>query len=217
MAILRNSLIATALTLLFSASTNAHVGLNPKFAEPGQNLTTAFHVPHGCNGSATTGIMVTVPDVITVLTPQQVNNWTLSTTYRDESNTTISTITWNNGYLDPKDAIDFPMTLSLPNSDLSSQPNVTLYFPVVQTCQVGTANWTALGNSHESEPAPTIVIVKNATQAAADAIAIKANSTASASASASGAAATQTGSGASNIYAGILPFAAAIGALAVAL
>ncbi|KAL7321237.1 hypothetical protein PS15m_001027 [Mucor circinelloides] len=217
MAILRNSLIATALTLLFSASTNAHVGLNPKFAEPGQNLTTAFHVPHGCNGSATTGIMVTVPDVITVLTPQQVNNWTLSTTYRDESNTTISTITWNNGYLDPKDAIDFPMTLSLPNSDLSSQPNVTLYFPVVQTCQVGTANWTALGNSHEGEPAPTIVIVKNATQAAADAIAIKANSTASASASASGAAATQTGSGASNIYAGILPFAAAIGALAVAL
>lgn len=255
MAILRNSLIATALTLLFSASTNAHVGLNPKFAEPGQNLTTAFHVPHGCNGSATTGIMVTVPDVITVLTPQQVNNWvryhfkrlwyqslylqfiqTLSTTYRDESNTTISTITWNNGYLDPKDAIDFPMTLSLPNSDLSSQPNVTLYFPVVQTwyvkliffhkeeqltscssSQVGTANWTALGNSHEGEPAPTIVIVKNATQAAADAIAIKANSTASASASASGAAATQTGSGASNIYAGILPFAAAIGALAVAL
>lgn len=75
MAILRNSLIATALTLLFSASTNAHVALNPKFAEPGQNLTTAFHVPHGCNGSATTGIMVTVPDVITVLTPQQVNNW----------------------------------------------------------------------------------------------------------------------------------------------
>ncbi|CAO0789669.1 unnamed protein product [Mucor circinelloides] len=217
MAILRNSLIATALTLLFSASTNAHVALNPKFAEPGQNLTTAFHVPHGCNGSATTGIMVTVPDVITVLTPQQVNNWTLSTTYRDESNTTISTITWNNGYLDPKNAIDFPMTLSLPNSDLSSQPNVTLYFPVVQTCQVGTANWTALGNSHEGEPAPTIVIVKNATQAAADAIAIKANSTASASASASGAAATQTGSGASSIYAGILPFAAAIGALAVAL
>ncbi|KAF1807404.1 hypothetical protein V8B55DRAFT_1465376 [Mucor lusitanicus] len=219
MAILRNSLIAAALTLLFSASAQAHVALNPKFAEPGQNLTTAFHVPHGCNGSATTGITVTVPDAITVLTPQQVNNWTLTTTYRDESNTTVSTITWNNGYLDPKGAADFPMTLSLPNSDLSSQPNVTLYFPVVQTCQVGTANWTAFGNDHEGEPAPTIVIVKNATQAAADAIAIKTNATASASASASAssAAATQTGSAANSIYAGVLPFAAAIGALAVAL
>lgn len=75
MAILRNSLIATALTLLFSASTNAHVTLSPKFAEPGQNLSTAFHVPHGCNGSATTSIAVTVPNEITVLTPQQVNNW----------------------------------------------------------------------------------------------------------------------------------------------
>lgn len=85
--------------------------------------------------------------------------------------------------------------------------------------QVGTANWTALGNDHEGEPAPTIVIVKNATQAAADAIAIKNNATASASASASAsdAAASQTGSGASSIYAGVLPFAAAIGALAIAL
>ncbi|GAN05508.1 conserved hypothetical protein [Mucor ambiguus] len=216
MAIIRNSLIAATLTLLFSASTNAHVALNPKFAEPGQNLTTAFHVPHGCNGSATTGITVTVPDAITVLTAQQVNNWTLSTTYRDESNTTVSTITWNNGYLDPKGAVDFPMTLTVPNSDLSSQPNVTLYFPVLQTCQVGTANWSALGNDHQGEPAPTLVIVKNATQAAADAIAIKANTTASASASASSAAATQTGSAANSIYAGVLPFAAAIGALAIA-
>lgn len=75
MAVFRNSLIASALALLFSASIDAHVTLTPKFAEPGQNLTTAFHVPHGCNGSATTGIFVTVPDAITVLTPQQINNW----------------------------------------------------------------------------------------------------------------------------------------------
>lgn len=80
--------------------------------------------------------------------------------------------------------------------------------------QVGTANWTAIGNDQEGEPAPTIVIVKNATQAAADAIAIKTNSTTSATSS--GAAATQTGSGANSIYAGILPFAAAVGALAIA-
>lgn len=88
--------------------------------------------------------------------------------------------------------------------------------------QVGTTNWTALGDDHEGEPAPTVVIVKNATQAAADAIAIKNNATASASASGAaasqtGSGATQTGSGASSIYAGALPFAAAIGALAIAL
>ncbi|CEP19011.1 hypothetical protein [Parasitella parasitica] len=216
MAIIRSSLIVSTLALFFYAScTDAHVSLTPKFAEPGQNLTTAFHIPHGCNGSATTGIFVTVPDAITLLTPQQVNNWTLTTTYRDESNQSISTISWFGGVLAPKDSLDFPMTLSLPNSDLSTQSNVTLYFPVVQTCQVGTANWTALGNDKEGEPAPTLVIVKNATQAAADAIAIKNNATTSTTSSS--AAASQASSVASSIYAGALPFAAVIGTLAIAL
>ncbi|KAI8641726.1 hypothetical protein BD408DRAFT_417818 [Parasitella parasitica] len=216
MTVICSSFIAPVLALFFYAlSTDAHVNLTPKFAEPGQNITTAFHIPHGCNGSATTGIFVTVPDAVTVLTPQQVNSWTLTTTYRDESNQSVSTINWAGGVLAPTDSLDFPIILSLPNSDLSTQPNVTLYFPVVQTCQVGTANWTALGNDKEGEPAPTLVIVKNATQAAADAIAIKNNATTSTTSG--GAAATQASSGASSIYSGALPFAAMIGALAIAL
>jgi uncharacterized protein YcnI len=75
MAVLRSSLIVSALALLFSASTEAHVSMNPKFGEPGQVLNTAFRVPHGCNGSSTTAILITVPETVTTIVPKDVANW----------------------------------------------------------------------------------------------------------------------------------------------
>ncbi|KAI9470486.1 MAG: hypothetical protein EXX96DRAFT_584495 [Benjaminiella poitrasii] len=210
----RNSLITATFALLLSSMVNAHVTLSPKFVEPDQNITTAFHVPHGCNGSSTTSIFVTVPESITILTPEQVVNWTLSTTYRDADNTIIDTITWSGGVLKPTDALDFPMNLTVPSVDLSTQSNVTFYFPVIQTCEVGTSNWTGIGTtSGDEEPAPSLVVVNNATQAAADATKITSNSTSSGSHSQPSASGTTTGnsdSGASSVYASLLPALAVI-------
>lgn len=85
--------------------------------------------------------------------------------------------------------------------------------------EVGSTNWSAIpqGDQHDhaghgaESPAPSFVIVKNATQAAEDALKIKSNSTTSPSAGAD-----QSNSGASGIYAGMLPIAAAaVGALAM--
>jgi uncharacterized protein YcnI len=75
MAVLRASLIVSTLALLFSASTEAHVSMNPKFGEPGQVVDTAFRVPHGCNGSSTTAVLVHVPETITTIVPKDVANW----------------------------------------------------------------------------------------------------------------------------------------------
>ncbi|RCI01878.1 hypothetical protein CU098_009859 [Rhizopus stolonifer] len=210
---MRASLVFSA-ALALAGSVQAHVSLTPKFVEPGQNVSTAFHVPHGCNGSDTTSIFVTVPNQVTQVKPQEVANWTLTTTYADSANTIVSTITWTGGPLGAHDALDFPLSVSIPNIDLSSVSNVTYYFPTVQTCVVGTSNWTFVKAGDAGQESPALVVVKNATQAAADAIAIKSNSTASDSAHTTQA--TQTGSGANSIYAGILPFVAAVGALAVA-
>lgn len=74
--------------------------------------------------------------------------------------------------------------------------------------EVGTANWTSIPPEVSGEPAPGLIIVKNATQAAADAIAIKTTATASASGAATTGNSSST-SGANNLYAGILPIAAA--------
>ncbi|KAI9333510.1 hypothetical protein BD770DRAFT_402847 [Pilaira anomala] len=206
--------ISTVTALALAASSvKAHVSLSPKFAEPNQDLNTAFHVPHGCNGSSTVSIKVTVPETITNITAQQVANWTLETTYRDSSNSSLSTITWS-GLLNGSDSLDFPIALRVPNVDLSSQTNVTYYFPVLQTCEVGSVNWASSSSSHggDEEPAPALVVVKNATQAAADAIAIKGT----ASATGHSAAATDA-SAANHIHAGLLPIAAAIAALALSI
>ncbi|KAI8973744.1 hypothetical protein BDF20DRAFT_883885 [Mycotypha africana] len=167
------------------SSSQAHITLSPKFGEPGQDVTTAFHVPHGCNGSSTIGISVTLPQQnLGHIVPQTVTDWILTMTYTDSTNTTLKTVEWTGGVLKPTDALDFPIRFSVPQVDLSSQSNVTLYFPVHQTCEVGSTDWNATGGQ-KGEPAPTFVIVKNATQAAADAITIKKNSTTSISSSSS--------------------------------
>lgn len=76
--------------------------------------------------------------------------------------------------------------------------------------EIGSTNWTSLPPA-TGEPAPTLIIVKNATQAAADALAIKGTATASAS----GAAASSSTSAANSLYAGMLPIAAAIAAIGI--
>ncbi|KAG1442343.1 hypothetical protein G6F46_013066 [Rhizopus delemar] len=124
-------LIASFLVLV-SQLADAHVSLSPKFAEPGQNLSTAFYVPHGCNGSATIALTATVPESITAISPQAVTNWTISTNYKDSTNSSISNFTWSGGYLKPTDALSFPVILSVPNVNLSNKQNETVYFPVIQ-------------------------------------------------------------------------------------
>ncbi|EIE91820.1 hypothetical protein G6F47_008006 [Rhizopus delemar] len=164
-------LIASFLVLV-SQLADAHVSLSPKFAEPGQNLSTAFYVPHGCNGSATIALTATVPESITAISPQAVTNWTISTNYKDSTNSSISNFTWSGGYLKPTDALSFPVILSVPNVNLSNKQNETVYFPVIQVCELGSTNWTAIPDSSANSesiahPAPALVIVSNATQAAA--------------------------------------------------
>ncbi|GAA5815214.1 hypothetical protein MFLAVUS_008720 [Mucor flavus] len=209
----RAALIVSAFAAAIS-SVHAHINLSPKYAEPNQVLNTMFHVPHGCNGSSTVSISVTVPETVTNITARPVEKWTLATAYRDSSNASVSTITWSGGLLKGTDALDFPIILTVPNVDLSSQANVSFYFPVVQTCEVGSINWTSTSTAHGSadgEPAPALIVVKNATQAAADALAIKGTASASAPAP------TATGNSGNQIYAGLLPVVAAIAALSISL
>ncbi|KAG1467470.1 hypothetical protein G6F56_004399 [Rhizopus delemar] len=150
-------------------------------AHPGKNLSTAFHVPHGCSGSSTISVTAVVPENIATISAGAVSNWTLSIGYRDTSNSSISSFTWSGGYLQANDALDFPIALSAPNVDLSSNSNVTYYFPFTQVCENSTVNWTDIPSSGvDSEtlkhPAPTLVLVKNATEASKDSTAINQSS-----------------------------------------
>ncbi|KAG0192454.1 hypothetical protein DFQ28_009065 [Apophysomyces sp. BC1034] len=138
----RFALIISAIAILASTS-QAHVGITPPTGKPGQSLNASFHVPHGCNGSATTSITVSVPDTVVTILPAQVTNWNLTVAYRpldkpmqvagQTINQTVSNFTWAGGNLPNDQFQDFPMQITLPQVDLSNQSNVTLYFPTIQT------------------------------------------------------------------------------------
>lgn len=82
--------------------------------------------------------------------------------------------------------------------------------------EVGVNNWNVTDGSAVGEPAPVIVVVKNATQAAADALRIKNANNATASASGASSAPTAGSTSAANcLIAGLVPVAAAAIAAAV--
>ncbi|KAF7731206.1 hypothetical protein EC973_000621 [Apophysomyces ossiformis] len=168
----RSAILACAIALL-AATTQAHVGIVPASGKPGQSLNASFHVPHGCSGSPTISVSVSVPDTVLSITPAQLQNWTLAVGYRSldkpiqvdgkSINQTVSNFTWSGGILPSDQYQDFPVQITLPQVDLTNQPNVTLYFPTVQTCANGTAAWTGIPNTPgynatASKPSPQIIV-----------------------------------------------------------
>ncbi|KAG2226759.1 hypothetical protein INT45_005724, partial [Circinella minor] len=130
-----------ALALLALQTTYAHPHFTVEEALPGTTLNTSIAINHGCKGSPTTEVLITVPEEITSIEPIDVANFTLSIDYRNSSqqgdsgnngSQAISGFRWS-GNLDPSTPQEFAMVIGIPNLDVS-QGNVTLYFPTTQTC-----------------------------------------------------------------------------------
>ncbi|KAI7867263.1 hypothetical protein BDF14DRAFT_1881883 [Spinellus fusiger] len=164
-----------ALTLMgmMTMGTYAHVTLTPPTAIPGQLVNATLNVPHGCNGSPTNDIKVTVPQEVSILTPAPVENWTLDVHYTKLSpeikmngvtiNQTVSSFSWTGGYIAPTELKTFSVWFIVPSYNLTANSNVTLFFPTVQTCLNGSTSWTDLPNTpgfntSVSHPPPGMVI-----------------------------------------------------------
>ncbi|ORZ02730.1 hypothetical protein BCR43DRAFT_559595, partial [Syncephalastrum racemosum] len=171
-----NSMIFTKITTIMMTLAlgvaKAHVHIDPNQAKPGSTFNTSFTVPHGCDGSPTVEIDVTVPPEVLSIQPAQVDGWKLDVHYRDLSkpervngqtiNRTIANITWSGNQLAPTEKQLFGVVIQVPQVNLTeSNSNVTLYFPVVQKCVNGTSLWTDTSGKGEStvegapEPAPS--------------------------------------------------------------
>ena len=57
----------------------AHITLDPPSAPAGSYVRAAFRVPHGCDGAATTGIRVQIPEGFRNVKPMPLAGWTLTT------------------------------------------------------------------------------------------------------------------------------------------
>lgn len=128
----------------------AHVDPDPTEAQAGSRTSVGFTVQHGCDGSPTTQLDMRLPDGVTGPQPQPPEGWVGSV----ESNV----VTFAGGPLPDEQSLTFRVLLTLPPT-----PDVTIYFPFVQRCEVGEIRWIAIPSDGSGadldEPAPAMRLV----------------------------------------------------------
>ncbi len=167
---LQASLISVALLGALPAGAHAHVTLETKEAPIGASYKAVLRVPHGCEGSATIKVRVTVPEGFIGAKPMPKPGWTLETTrgpyaqsypyYHGPVSEGVKEVVWS-GRL-PDDFFDEFVVMGLVAKTLS--PNTTLHFPTVQECETGKAEWTQIpapGQDRHSvsHPAPGLKLL----------------------------------------------------------
>jgi uncharacterized protein YcnI len=172
---------ATALLLAAAVGASAHVGVSPDKTTANSYALLTFGVPHGCDGSPTTKVAITLPAELNDAQPTVNPNWTaekvteqLAEPKKLADGTSITKRTSQIVYTaktpladDLRDAL--VLSLKLPDA-----AGTTLYFPTLQTCETGQTDWAEVAKDgqdpHSLEaPAPSITITEAASQDGHDA------------------------------------------------
>ncbi|MGJ8584729.1 MAG: DUF1775 domain-containing protein [Marinosulfonomonas sp.] len=156
--------------VVVAAQAEAHATLEQKTALIGQTTKITLRVPHGCDGEATQSVRIDLPEGVYVAKPMPKAGWTLTTQKGDyakpynshgtEVTNGVKTIIWSEGNL-PSDWYD-EFTF---RAAITGTPDEVLYFPAVQDCANGIADWTDTSGSHDvPNPAPSLTLVAGETQ-----------------------------------------------------
>lgn len=165
----RGALGAAAL-LACSTSAFAHAVMAVREATPGAAYRGTVQVMHGCAGSPTVAVRVTIPDGVTGARPMPKPGWTLSTVKAPPARADASghpetaEIVWTGGSL-PDDQFD-EFTFQARIAD-GLAPGAVVRFPIVQTCAAGEARWTEMPAPGQDaralrHPAPGVTLVEAA-------------------------------------------------------
>jgi uncharacterized protein YcnI len=159
---------AGGLAMLFIALGNAHahIVLEEQSAPAGSSYRAVFRVGHGCDGSATTGIRVVLPDGIVGAKPMPKPGWTIDikseplkepfTVNGRKAESRVSEVSWTGGLLPDAWYDEFVIRMTLPASPGKR------WFKVYQTCESGHSDWIevpAAGQAELKRQAPGLDIV----------------------------------------------------------
>ena len=133
--------------LLAAPLAHAHITVAPASAPAGAHPTLVFKVGHGCDGSATTGITVRLPDGVTAK-PMPKPGWTITIAARE--------ITWRGGPLPDAYYDEFTLQAKLPDA-----PG-RYAFKVGQQCEKGRTDWADVDPASKT-PAPVLEVTPAAT------------------------------------------------------
>lgn len=168
---------ATAgLMMLGLGAASAHVSVTPNDTAAGASSLATFSVSHGCDGSPTTAMTITLPQELDDATPTVNPNWTISKKVQKldtprtlENGSKVSERTESITYTAKTPLVDherdaFTLSMQLPDA-----AGTTLHFPTLQKCESGQTDWKEIpaeGADHDSveAPAPAFAV----TEAVAD-------------------------------------------------
>ena len=159
----------TALAASLVSPASAHFGVRATTTAAGSYSLLTFSTSHGCEGSSTTVVTISIPESITTVRPGMNYGWSVEIV-RDETRTItdshgnstspISEVVYTakepllDGFYD-----SFEVQVQLPDS-----AGETIYFPVIQSCEVGENAWIQIpaeGSDEEPEsPAPSLTITE---------------------------------------------------------
>ncbi len=161
--------LCAALILMLAAPAYAHVTANPNAAPAGGYFMAKFRVGHGCEGSPTTTVRISIPDGVSSVRPEVVPGWEIETVVGELSEPVelhgqtitegVKEIIYSGGSLPDEHFQDFGVNMRMPDG----AEGETLYFPVVQECEEGEEAWINIPESVEAwndidHPAPYITL-----------------------------------------------------------
>lgn len=138
--------LCASAALLTQTNAAAHVVLAAAEAQAGGYYAGFFRVGHGCGDSPTIALRVEIPDGVETPRPQPKPGWTIET---ERVGDHVRALTWR-GRLEADQFDEFGVLMHLPSE------GEALTFRVVQTCEVGSAEWAPelmlLGGAPPSDP-----------------------------------------------------------------
>ncbi|MDB5595176.1 MAG: hypothetical protein JWM36_2137 [Hyphomicrobiales bacterium] len=151
MFIIRNA-AAAAFLLLPAGAALAHVTLEKPEATSGASYKAVLRIGHGCDGAATTGLSVEIPEGLVAVKPMPKAGWQLTTQtgayatpvtlHGQKLESGTRKISWTGGKVQDSEYDEFIFVGQLGDVKAGS----TLYFPVVQTCEKGENRWVEIPN-----------------------------------------------------------------------
>jgi uncharacterized protein YcnI len=136
--------VAPALAVVLGAgAASAHITLDTPQATAGSSYKAVFRVPHGCDGSATIGIAVKIPEGFISVKPMPHAGWTIKITtgkyarphdyFGSKLDQGVTEVSWTGGNLPDAYYDEFV----LHGTFAADVPAGMVYFPVVQECEGG--------------------------------------------------------------------------------
>ncbi|MFB4348380.1 YcnI family protein [Microbacterium sp. CR_7] len=134
---------------------SAHVTVSPDELAAGDHGVLTFAFSHGCEESPTTSLRITMPDGLASVAPTADSDWTIDVERGDDG--LVSAVTYT-AVTPVPNGLRGAVSMGI---GLDEDSPETLAFPVVQTCETGSTEWTQLAEDGEDPhsldaPAPVV-------------------------------------------------------------